>query len=143
MAATGMAQTKTPAMDAKEAAIWGIPIVSMDAMRQAYFRDAQARYNDIVFWSQPADWRNQTTTPNSSSFYVYFNFKTKNLPFVLEMPEAKDVGVFGVLMTAWQKPLTEVGPAGADQGKGGKYLILPPGYKGEIPKGYFVFRSET
>jgi hypothetical protein len=25
---------------------------------------------------------------------------------------------------------------GPDKGKGGKYLILPPGYTGEVPEGY-------
>ena len=44
------------------AAIWGIPIVSMNAMRQAFFRDAKANYNDVVFWSKPSDWKNQMTT---------------------------------------------------------------------------------
>ena len=50
---------------AVEAAIWGMPIVSFDAMRQAFLRDAGAKYNDIVFWSSPADWRLQITTPNA------------------------------------------------------------------------------
>jgi hypothetical protein len=61
---------------ALEAVIWGMPIVSVDAMRQAYFRDAKAKYNDIVFWSKPSDWKNQTTTANASARYVYFNFNT-------------------------------------------------------------------
>jgi len=39
--------------------------------------------------------------------------------------------------------LADVGPTGQDKGKGGKYLILPPGYEGEVPKGYFVVRSPT
>ena len=30
----------------------------------------------------------------------------------------------------------DVGPAGVDKGKGGKYLILPPGYKEQVPDGY-------
>jgi hypothetical protein len=33
--------------------------------------------------------------------------------------------------------------AGPDRGKGRKYVLLPPDYKGEVPKGYFVFRSPT
>jgi hypothetical protein len=35
---------------AVDAAIWGLPLVSLDAMRQAYFRDAKAKYNDIIWW---------------------------------------------------------------------------------------------
>jgi hypothetical protein len=46
-----------------EAATWGMPIVSIDAMRQAFFRDAEATYGDIVYWSKPSDWKNQTSTP--------------------------------------------------------------------------------
>ena len=37
----------------------------------------------------------------------------------------------------------DVGLPGPDGGKGGKFLLLPPGYKGEVPKGYFVYRSGT
>jgi hypothetical protein len=33
--------------------------------------------------------------------------------------------------------------AGPDRGKGGKFLLLPPGYKGAVPQGYFVYRSAT
>jgi hypothetical protein len=36
-----------------------------------------------------------------------------------------------------------VGPFGADQGKGGRYLILPPDYKEQPPQGYFVLRPDT
>ena len=49
---------------AVEAIIWGMPIVSVEAMRQAFFRDAGAHYGDIVFWSRPSDWKFQFTTPN-------------------------------------------------------------------------------
>jgi hypothetical protein len=39
--------------------------------------------------------------------------------------------------------ITDMGAAGPDRGKGGKYLILPPGYKGDVPDGYYVFESKT
>jgi hypothetical protein len=37
----------------------------------------------------------------------------------------------------------DVGPAGVDKGKGGKYLILPPGYKEKVPDGYIALPSST
>ena len=40
-------------------------------------------------------------------------------------------------------PLEDAGPSGADEGKGGKYLILPPGYAGPVPEGYIVLRPAT
>ena len=44
---------------------------------------------------------------------------------------------------AGRRALEDVGPAGVDKGKGGKYLILPPGYKGTAPDGYIVLQSPT
>jgi hypothetical protein len=35
---------------AVDAVIWGMPIISLDAMRQAYFRDGKAKYDDIIWW---------------------------------------------------------------------------------------------
>lgn len=32
---------------------------------------------------------------------------------------------------------------GPDKGDGGKYLLLPPGYEGEVPEGCFVVKSPT
>ena len=94
---------------AVEAAIWGMPIVSVHAMREAFFRDAKANYNDIVFWSKPLDWQNQTTTPNASARYVYFNFNTKNGPVLLDLPPAEGAGLFGSINDAWQIPLADGG----------------------------------
>jgi hypothetical protein len=129
--------------NAISAAIWGMPIVSVDTMRQAFFRDAGARYNDIVYWSAPADWKLQITTPNASTHYVYFNFNLKNGPVVLEVPRAADAGLFGSILDAWQVPMADVGPQGSDQGNGGKYLLLPPGYPQAKPTGYMTLHFET
>src|SRR5262245_56902722 len=99
---------------AVEAVIWGMPIVSVDAMRQAFFRDAGARYNDIVYWSKPADWKCQFTTPNGSSYYVYIAINLLDGPLILDLPPASGAGLFGSLNDAWQIPLIDVGPEGED-----------------------------
>src|SRR6185295_9061551 len=121
---------------AVEAAIWGMPLVSVDAMRQAFFRDAGAKYGDILYLSEPADWRFQTTTPNASSLYVYFNFNLKDGPVVLEVPPALDAGLFGTLLDAWEMPLTDVGQDTEDKTKGVKYLLLFPDHNQSIPEGH-------
>ena len=64
-------------------------------------------------------------------------------PMVLEIPPARDGSITGTIMDAWQAALEDVGPAGLDQGKGGKYLILPPGYQGAAPNGYVPLPSMT
>src|SRR5271169_5238301 len=125
---------------AVEGAIWGMPLVNTDAMRQAYFRDVGAKYNDICYFSTPADWHFQVTTPNASTNYVYFNFNLKDGPVVVEIPAAVGAGLLGSMVDAWDVAMTDIGPAGEDQGKGGKYLLLPPDFKGEPgepPPGFF------
>jgi hypothetical protein len=51
--------------------------------------------------------------------------------------------MYGQVVDAWQATIADVGPAGLDKGAGGKYLFLPPGYKGAVPGGYFPIHSTT
>ena len=46
--------------------------------------------------------------------------------------------VLGIINDFWGRYVTDVGNAGPDRGQGGKYLLLPPGYTGAVPDGYFV-----
>ncbi len=125
---------------AVEGAIWGIPLVNVDAMRQAYFT-AGATYNDAIYWSNANTWMNQTTTPNHSTSYVMFFVNLKDGPVVVDVPAAKDQALYGTLINCWNEPMINVGNTGYDQGKGAKYLLLPPGYKDKIPKGYIPVQS--
>ena len=45
--------------------------------------------------------------------------------------------------TRGKTALEDVGPAGVDKGKGGKYLTLPPDYKDKPPDGYIALPSAT
>ncbi len=128
---------------AVHAAKWGTPIVSFDAMRQAFFRDAGARYGDVAYLSRFADWRFQLTTPNASTRYVYLNFSTKNGPVVLDVPAARGAGLFGSLLDAWQVPLIDVGPEGSDHGRDARYVVLPPEHAGDVPSGCIAVPSST
>ena len=62
---------------------------------------------------------------------------------VLEIPAADDGSITGTIMDCWQAALEDVGPTGVDKGQGGKYLILPPDYKGTTPDGYIILPSDT
>jgi hypothetical protein len=127
---------------AVEAAIWGMPLVNVDAMRQAYFR-AGAKYNDVIFWSNPNTWMNQTTTPNHSTSYVMFFMNLKDAPVVVDIPPAKEQALYGTLIDAWNEPQLNVGNTGYDKGAGAKYLLLPPGYKEEPSAGYVPVTNKT
>ena len=126
-----------------EVAIWGMPIVSVDAMRQAFFRDARAKYGDIVFWSKPADAKFQFATPNASTYYAYFNFNTKQGPLVLEVPATAGARLSGSLIGAWQAPLADIGIDGEDKGHGGRYLLKPPSIARRDPPDYITVPSDT
>ena len=129
---------------AVEAVIWGMPAVNYDLMYRAMVRETKGSFNQIVYWSRLPDWKNQTLTPNPDSIYLMPFFNTKDVgPVVLEIPPADDGSITGNLDDAWQGALEDVGPAGVDKGKGGKCLILPPGYKDKVPDGYIALPSET
>lgn len=127
-----------------EALIWGMPAVNRDLMYQAMLRETKGRDNQMLYWSRLLDWKNQTLTPNTDVIYLTPYFDTKDVgPMVMEVPPADGGAIVGTIMDAWQTPLEDVGPAGADEGKGGKYLILPPGYTEQVPKGYIALPSTT
>jgi hypothetical protein len=128
---------------AVEAVIWGMPAVNYDLMLQE-FKRIGGNDNQFVYWSRPLDGNNQTLTPNPDSIYFMAFYNTKDGPVVLEIPPAGDDGSINAnIVTVWQMPLEDAGPYGADKGKGGKYLLLPPGYANPIPEGYIPLRSDT
>jgi len=128
---------------AVEAVIWGMPAVNCDLMLQALVR-ANGRINQIAYWSRLPDWKIQTLTPNPDAIYLTpFTNTAKVGPMVLEIPPADEGSITGTVMDVWQCALEDVGPAGVDKGKGGKYLILPPGYKDTVPEGYIPLPSDT
>ena len=48
------------------------------------------------------------------------------------------------MQDAWFHWVTDMGSPGPDRGLGGKYLIVPPGYDGELPDGgYFIAHAKT
>lgn len=44
-----------------------------------------------------------------------------------------------IVETLVDRCITDMGGAGPDQGNGGKYILLPPRYTGNVSEGYFLF----
>jgi len=127
-----------------EAVIWGMPAVNYDLMYQAMVREAKGASNQVAYWSRLPDWKIQTLTPNPDAIYFTPFIDTKDVgPVVIEIPPADEGSITGTIMDVWQSALEDVGPAGVDRGQGGKYLFLPPGYKGRVPAGYIALASDT
>ncbi|WP_249142957.1 DUF1254 domain-containing protein [Bradyrhizobium liaoningense] len=128
---------------AVEAMIWGMPAVNADLMLQTMLKTTKAKVNEIVYWSRPVNWKNQTLTPNPDAIYLMSFWNVKDGPVVIEIPPAQGGSIAGNIVTAWQMPLEDVGPEGADRGQGGKYVILPPGFRDAAPAGYIALQSDT
>lgn len=136
-------QQRTVARRATEAVIWGMPAVNYQLMQDA-FEKLQGGVNQVAYWSRPVNWKDQTLTPNPDTIYFMPFYDTRNGPVVLEIPAAEEgASITGSVDDSWQTALEDVGPAGVDKGKGGKYLILPPGYKDKVPAGYIPMPSDT
>jgi hypothetical protein len=126
-----------------EAVIWGMPAVNFELMHESLV-NAKGDFNQVVYWSGLLNSKNQTLTPNPDVIYINPFYDTRQGPVVLEIPRAAGASsITGSLDDSWQTAIEDVGPVGVDKGKGGKYLILPPEYKGKIPPGYIPMPSST
>ena len=117
-----------------------IPALSMNALREGQAAMGADTCNKICIWDNLMDSKTILLTGNTSTMYaVGFMDLLKDGPTVIDLP----AGMLGILDDMAFHYMVDLGVAGPDKGKGGKYLVLPPGYKGDIPKGYFVVPSKT
>lgn len=79
-------------------------------------------------------------TPNTETTYGTTMLDLKAWgPTVIEAPPQS----LCVVDDFWFRYVADMGIAGPDRGEGGKYLFLPPGYDGDVPGGYYVYRTST
>lgn len=129
---------------AVEAVIWGMPAVNYDLMLREMLTKTDGKVGQVIYWGRPLDSKNQTLTPNPDALYFMVFFNTKDGPVVLDLPPGDESTSFNAnIVTVWQMPLEDAGLRGADKGKGGKYLILPPAYSGTPPEGFIPLQSDT
>jgi hypothetical protein len=121
-----------------QAYLTALPAVSIQGFLESY-REIGPLNQTVLVSEQLLDSKSLFLTANTTTPYTVLYLDTKDGPLVLEIPPA----VLGPMDDAWFRWVTDVGLTGPDEGKGGKYLLLPPGYTGEIPEGYFVARSRT
>jgi hypothetical protein len=108
---------------AVEAVIWGMPAVNTELMFEAVVQ-AKADFNQVVYWSLPLSWKNQTLTPNPDTIYVFPFFNTKDVgPMVLEIPPASEgadaASITGSIDDAWQEALKMSDRRARTRGKAG------------------------
>jgi hypothetical protein len=125
---------------AVQAYLWSYPLVSFQSILLANKKDYGLEDTDFGIADKFMDTKSRWLTANSTTIYAYTNVDLgKSGPMVVEVPPGQ---ILGIINDFFQRSLTDIGLAGPDGDKGGKYLLLPPGYKGEVPKeGYHVLQA--
>jgi len=126
-------------MHAVEAYVNGYQGVSTYAIWKG-FNDAGIPDNSVLIFSELMDSKSLFLTANADVVYFWPIINLSNGPMVVETPPMS----LGVIDDMWWRWVTDIGLPGPDRGAGGKYLLLPPGYTGEVPdSGYIVERVRT
>ena len=115
-----------------------MPAASAYAMRTG-LRTFGPDNQTVIISESLLDARGIFLTGNTETIYNVTWFDTHDGPLVIEVP----AGVLGVIDDFWFGFVTDIGALGPDKGKGGKFLLLPPGYNDPVPEGYFVLNSKT
>jgi hypothetical protein len=120
-----------------EAVLWAMPAMAIYRFRAAALEVLGLKDHDIIAYSGVATPKLEAITANASTPYITAFSDLQAGPAVLEVPvSGPDGSLYGQVVDAWQYTIADVGPAGLDRGRGGKYLFTPPGYSGAVPDGY-------
>ena len=115
--------------------LWALPLINTLGMKVGSEKTFGAGYNVLPVWKKRLDAKTLVTTPNSDVIYAMSYLDVgKDGPMVFEAPP----GLQGILLDFWQRPIPARRSTGRflrrcrlarpRRGKGGKFLILPPGY---------------
>ena len=103
-------------------------------------KDIGLKANEVLVFSDLMDSNSLFLTANADTIYAMGYLDLSKGPVVIETPPR----FLGVLQDAWFRWVTDLGLPGPDRGEGGKYLIVPPDYKGTLPEGGFnIAHSRT
>jgi len=120
--------------------LWAQPALNMYGMKEGSEKAFGKGYNVLPIFKKRLNSKTLITTPNSDVIYAlgYLDLK-EDRPMVIEVPPRLQ----GIIDHFWQRPIPSEGPIdgkmwsgdvglpGPDRGLGGKYLMLPPDYKGD------------
>jgi hypothetical protein len=123
---------------AVQAYLLGLAPVNMVGLREGLLECGPANVTIPTFETM-MDSRSLFLTANATVAYTWIWINLHDGPLVAEVPPM----VLGLIDDFWFQYVTDIGIVGPDKGEGGKYLLLPPGYKGEVPEGYLVVRVPT
>jgi hypothetical protein len=124
-----------------------IPAASMEGLRLGSVERGATKCNQVLLFDQLMDSNPLFLTGNTDTVYclAFLDLETDG-PTVVEIPPGCGPGTCD---DAFFRFVIDMGAPGPDRGQGGKYLIVPPDYKGELPKDkkdggeYFIAQSPS
>jgi hypothetical protein len=135
---------------AKEAYVYGFPLVDSYRIQYDYFVDSKgpefkAPWGQIANTPRvytPADTAIQT--PNSDTPYSWLGLDLRTEPYVLSVPEVEKKRYYSIQFTDAYTFNIDYAGSRATGNDAASFLVVGPGWKGETPKGIKkVVRSET
>ena len=124
-----------------------VPACSIEAIRLSFIERGAGKSNQAVIFDDLCDSNPLLLTANTDTVYciALLDLETDG-PTVVEIPPHCGPGTVN---DAFFRFVVDMGAPGPDRGAGGKYLIVPDWYQGELPKDkreggdYFIARSPS
>ena len=118
-----------------------VPAASLESVRVGHKKYGVQNSNQVVIFESLMDSNPLWLTGNTDTVYAStFIDLRKNGLTVIEIPPGMGPGTVN---DAYFRYIIDMGTPGPDKGKGGKYLLVPPDFKGEVPKGYYVAKTSS
>ena len=118
-----------------------VPAASLEAMRRGLVAMGVTAPHQVLIFDELMDSNPLFLTGNTDTVYCrHSSTWPDDGPTVVEVPPGSGPGTVN---DAFFRFVIDMGAPGPDRGQGGKYLIVPADYDGEIPDGYFVGRSPS
>jgi len=130
-----------------QALLNGMPASNFEAGRAGHVALGQKKANQVVIFDELMDSNSLFLTGNAGTVYAtsFLNLE-RDGPTVVEIPAGTGPGI---MVDSFTRNIVDMGAPGPHRGKGGKFLILPPGYdeanfEGLVPQGvYTIARSRS
>lgn len=125
---------------AVQAYLWALPMASYGAMADAH-KAMGANDHTVIVADKSAEQQQLILTANQDTIYMSGVLDLRKGPIIMELP----MGLLGTLNNIWQQPLVDLGgPFSPEQNRGGRFLILPPAYDGDLPQiHHHIVQSDT
>ncbi len=118
-----------------------IPAASLEGLRRGMAELGGDACHQAVISDRLMDSNPLFLTANTDTVYAIAMLDIeRDGPTVIEVPPGCGPGTVD---DAWFRFVIDLGAPGPDRGAGGTYLIVPPGYDGERPDGWFVAESPS